>query len=437
MRFIDRIKAAANVLVCKSSDSTALRQWLSAFGISAGLEGAALNEATYYTCLKVLSESIGKLPFGVLLKTPKDGVVPQTSHRYWRTLHTRPNPYMTARDFWTLMEFWRNHHGNAYAWIDERRPQQPCLWPLDPEHMQLYYDNAKALSEQPDIYYAYTFPNGHRRVYKSAEVLHFKSHMTVGGLVGIPVCEQLASTIDSQIRAQQVIERLYANGMTAKAVLQYTGSISDALVKQLIENIKEYASDESTDQVIPLPLGYSMQPLNLKLADAQFFELKQLSALQIAAAFGVKPSQIGDYSKSSYATAEAQQLAFLIDTLLFNVTGYDQELTGKLLLMDEEEEGKGLIMKAQTDILLRADTKTKIETLSKAVANFLYTPTEARAELDKHSVDGGDRLLGNGSTISQQAVDSQDGAGDPAGKLYAAIKDYLDQNELRKEEENA
>ena len=40
---------------------------------------------------------------------------------------------------------------------------------------------------------------------------------------------------------------------------------------------------------------YKRQPLDIKLSDSQFFELKKYTALQIAAAFGVKPNQINDY----------------------------------------------------------------------------------------------------------------------------------------------
>lgn len=405
MRFRDRIKAARLAFKGKSAETLTLEQFLTSFGIDSRLEGAPLNEATYFTCIKVLSESIGKLPFGVMLSTKETGVVSRTDHRWWRALHTRPNPYMSARDFWALLEMYRNHYGNAYAWIDDLRdPSHPQLWPLDPTCVDIYYDDAKRLDTVTDVYYRYTSKSG-VRVFKSAEIIHLKTHLTRSGLVGIPVCEQLASTILGQLRSQKMMNKLYENGMTAKAVLNYTGGLNDKNVSALIESIKEYASNTNTDQVIPLPPGYSMQPLNLKLADAQFFELRQLSATQIASAFGVKPSQIGDYSKSSYATAEAQQLAFLIDTLLFNVVGYDQELTGKLLL--PEEESQGLIVKAKTDVLLRADTKTKIETLSKAVSTFLFTPNEARAELDKPAMEGGNRLYGNGATISLENVDQQ------------------------------
>ena len=134
-------------------------------------------------------------------------------------------------------------------------------------------------------------------------------------------------------------------------------------------------------------------------------ELRQYSALQIASAFGVKPYQVGDYTKSSYASAEAQQLAFLIDTLLYIVKGYEEEIGWKLLR--DSEEAAGYHVKFNTGVLLRVDQKTQIETLSAAVSNFLLTPNEARERLDLPAKEGGDRLLGNGASIPVEFTGAQ------------------------------
>ena len=144
---------------------------------------------------------------------------------------------------------------------------------------------------------------------------------------------------------------------------------------------------------------------DLKLADSQFLELRQYSALQIASAFGVKPYQVGDYTKSSYASAEAQQLSFLVDTLLFIVKQYEEELTYKLLT--DAEVANGYHIKFNVAVMLRADQKTQIETLSTAVSNFLMSPNEARERLDLPSKEGGDQLIGNGSTIPITAIGAQ------------------------------
>ena len=417
MRFLDlfRKKDATS-----SSEQLTLNQLLDWLGVH-DVSGEALSEATYFACIKVLSESIGKLPLRLMQSTPNSGVTPLRSHRYYRMLNERPNRFMSASVFWTYMEYCRNHYGNAYALIDTHDPEHPQLWPMDPRNMQVWYDNARLLRDVPDVYYVYSDGKG-VTTYGSEEILHFKTHQTVDGLVGVSVCEQLANTIQGNIKAQKMVNKMYDSGMTAKAVLQYTGSLKDASVDQLTKGIEAYAKGEmkakGVENIIPMPLGMTLTPLNLKLADSQFLEVKQYSALQIAAAFGVKPNQVGDYTKNSYASAEAQQLSFLVDTLLFNIKQYEEELSWKLLT--DAEEAAGLSAKFNTSVLLRADQETKITTLSTAVSSFLMTPNEAREQLDLPHKEGGDQLLGNGAAIPVQYAGSQYMSGQAAAPAAGA-----------------
>jgi len=297
------------------------------------------------------------------------------------------------------MEYNRNHYGNAYAWI-QGAGNKTQLWILPSNEVEIWYDDACILSEVPDIYYIYS-KGGKRYKFGSEEILHFKGSNTLDGIAGISVQDQLKMTIGGSLKAQKMVNKMYESGFTAKAVLNYTGSLSDANVQTLVKNVESYAKgdlkDKGVENVIPIPLGFNLTPLNVKLGDNQFIEVKQYTALQIASAFGIKPYQIGDYTKSSYASAEAQQLSFYVDTLLYIIKQYEEELTYKLLSTEEIENG--LHFKFNVAVILRADLKTQIESLAKAVNSFLYTPNEAREMLDKEALEGGDELLGNGASI--------------------------------------
>jgi len=410
MTLFERAKAMVARLFTKSanaSQTVAMNDLLDFLGVDRSLRGEARSEAVYFACLKVLAEGVGKLPLKVQQASPGQGIRVAREHRYYRMLNERPNRHMTASVFWSLMEMCRNDAGNGFAWIDERNPKRPQLWPLDPYRVTVWYDNACLLADAPDVYYQVATPTG-TMVLGSEEVLHVKSHNTRDGLVGIATREQLASTIQGNAKAQSYINNLYESGMTAKVVLQYTGSLKDASVQALKEGIENYAKGDlkkGLENIIPIPVGMSLTPLNMKLADSQFLEIKQYTALQIASAFGVKPYQIGDYTKSSYASAEAQQLSFLVDTLLFIVKQYEEEIGYKLLSADEE--AAGYHVKFNTAVILRADQQTQINTLSAAVSNFLMTPNEARERLDLPAKEGGDALLGNVASIPVQFTGAQ------------------------------
>lgn len=410
MNLRERTKTAWQVFTGKGASSewaelSALYKFL---GIDPSTTGEATNEATYYACIKVLSEAIGKLPLKVQQYTPDKGIRIAREHRYYRMLNERPNRYMTASSFWSTCEQFRDDKGNAYVWIDTRKPNLPQLWHLDPTKVEVIYDDARKLADVADIYYRYTVGDD-VVVFSSEEILHIRSPYSNNGIIGISVREQLNSTIKGNIKAQDFINKTIESGMTAKSVLQYTGSLNDKSVETLVKEVTKYAKGEMREQgidnIIPMPVGFSLQPLNLKLADSQFLELRQYSALQIASAFGVKPYQVGDYTKSSYASAEAQQLSFLVDTLLFIVKQYEEELTYKLLT--DEEIANGYHIKFNVAVMLRADQKTQIETLVSAVSNFLMSPNEAREKLDLPAKEGGDQLIGNGSTIPITEVGAQ------------------------------
>ena len=410
MNVLDRFKAAMRVFRTKSASATRdieLNDLLDFLGVERNQSRQALSQATYFACIKVLVESLGKLPLKLQQYTVETGIRIAREHRYYRMLNERPNRYMGASVFWGTMELCRLHYGNSYAWIDARDPDKPQLWPIDPRTVQVWYDDACELRDAPDVYYIVSNKKG-MSVLSSEEILHFKSHQTLDGLVGVSVREQLADTVQSGVKSQNLVNAMYDSGMTAKAVLQYTGSINDANVKQLVKEVGQYLKGEGksgADKLIPMPQGFSLTPLNMKLADSQFLEVKQYTALQIASAFGVKPYQVGDYTKSSYASAEAQQLSFLVDTLLYIVKQYEEEIAYKLL--SDKEVADGYHAKFNTGVILRADQKTQIETLSAAVSNFLMTPNEAREKLDLPAKEGGDRLLGNGASIPVQFTGAQ------------------------------
>lgn len=434
MKLRQRVKRAYNAFRNKSENN----DFLDFLGVR-NVPTNALSEATYFACLKVLSEAIGKLPLKLLHYNDQNGVITARDHPLYTVLRDRPNPYMTSTTFWSTVEYNRNHYGNAYVLIDGAG-EKTRLWIMPSDEVEVWYDDMKLLGDIPDMYYIYSH-GGKRYKFGSEEVMHFKTSNMLDGIVGISVQDQLKATIEGGAKAQALINKMYDSGFTAKAVLQYTGSLSDDNVKSFVAGIESYAKgelkNEGIENIIPIPLGATLTPLNVKLADNQFIEVKQYTALQIASAFGIKPYQIGDYTKSSYASAEAQQLSFYVDTLLYIVKQYEEELTYKLLAPEECQQGYHF--KFNIDVILRADFATKINTLSTAVNSFLYTPNEARAKLDLGNIEGGDRLLGNGASIPVQLTGSQymtnsdnpDSTGDSVGNP----EDSENETKLQKEVE--
>lgn len=402
---IAKVIATSDNTTEQKSEVITLNQLIDFLNIG-GVNEKALSEATYFACLKILSEALGKLPLKLLSSKGNQGIVEAKEHAYYKILRYRPNKFMSSTVFWSTIEQNRNHYGNAFAYIHKAgKDMQLFILPSD-KLEKIYYDDAKLMSKITDVWYVFNI-GGKRYKFCSEEILHFKTSTTFNGIEGISVREQLKATIIGNNKSQAMLNKMYETGFTAKAVLQYTGSLSDDNEKAFVQNIERYAKGEidGTNTIIPIPIGSKLESLNTKLGDNEFVELKKYSALQIAAAFGIKPNQINDYEKSSYASAEAQQLAFYIDTLLYILKQYEDEISYKLLT--DQEIKDGLYFKFNIAVLLRADLKTQIESLSKGIQNSLYTPNEARAHLDLEAKPGGDRLIGNGSMIPVEMMGEQ------------------------------
>lgn len=396
------------------ADDERLLEWL---GIS-GTPKKLLSEVTYFTCLKMLSETLGKMPIKFYQQTNK-GVEDAEPNEAYSLLKTRPNPQMTPTTFWGTVENNRNHYGNAYVWIRRKFERKRYggevitkdIWIMPSADTTIIIDDKGVFGSTGDIYYWYTDKySGESYVFPSADVMHFKTSLSFDGLSGAPVRDILKATIQGGLESQNFMNNLYKGGLTARAALQYTGDLSPKLEKALIARLEEYANGaNNAGKFIPIPIGMKLEPLNIKLTDSQFFELKKYSALQIAGAFGIKPNQINDYEKSSYANSEMQNISFYIDTELYILKQYEEEINYKMLEPSEVREGKRY--KFNENVILRTDAKSQATILTGYVQNGIYTQNEAREFLNKPRKPGGDELVCNGNyvKVAQIGIEKKEG----------------------------
>ncbi|MDU2683506.1 MAG: phage portal protein [Clostridium sp.] len=409
-RIAKGIKNAITPAKSVDMQSQELLEWL---GISSTPK-KLVSEVTYFTCLKMLSETLGKMPLKFRQDTDK-GVQRVKSNKVHRLLRTRPNALMTPSIFWATVEQNRNHYGNAYVWIRRKFKREKYggsyeiqdLWVMPSNDVQVLIDDEGYFGAKGRIWYLYTDKySTEQYLFNSDDVMHFKTSYSFDGILGVPVREVLKSTLEGGLESQNFMNNLYKSGLTAKAVLEYTGDLDKAAEEKLVGGFERFANgSENSGKIIPVPLGMKLVPLDIKLTDSQFFELKKFNALQIAGAFGIKPNQLNDYEKSSYSNSEMQQLSFYVDTVLFILKQYEEELNYKLLTKEEIEEGYHF--KFNEKVLLRTDSKTQMEILSKGVNNGLIMPNEGRDELGYPSEEGGDVLVMNGNYIPITDVGKQ------------------------------
>lgn len=367
---------------------TFLRQLLTSGG------GSDLSEVTYLTCLKTLSEAMGKLPVEV-----EDGDHKRLNNDVARLLSVAPNPRQTATEFFGTLEFCRNHYGNGYAYCswDGRTGALKGLYPLDPQCVTIWVNNTGTLEDLP-YYYTYTdSKNGNTYMILPDDMIHLRSWLTDGAthLAGKAIHDILNSYFSGNKSSQEFLNNLYQNGLQANLVIKYVGDLSTDKKKKILDELSTLAGMNTSERAIPIPVGWDITPLDLKLTDAQFLEIRKYSALQVAAAFGIKPNFLNDYDKSSYSNAAAQNLSFYTDTLLYIITLYEQEFSRKLLATEQLNDG--IRVHFNFSVILRTDPSTQAQALATYVTNGIYQVNEARAKAGLPPVKDGNIIVINGS----------------------------------------
>lgn len=362
----------------------------------------ALKIDTVYACIRIRSEAVAKLPIKVY-QEDDFGVRKQSKHHVAQLLRLRPNPFMSAFDFWKVLEIQNCLYGNAYANIEfDRKTGKPvALWPIDATKVAVYVDDNTSMSGvmQPKSKLWYVVDLGYeQRKIPEDEMLHFRGGLTINGIVGLSPIEQLRATVENQGQANDFINKFYKQGLQVKGLVQYVGDLSSEAEETFRKKFEQMTSGlKNAHRIALMPIGYKFEPIALTLQDAQFLENTQLTIRQIAAAFGIKMHQLNDLSRATYNNTTEQQKEFYTDTLQPILTAYEQELTYKLFLDSEIEDG--FFVRFNADAILRADIRTRYEAYRTAIQSGFMTPNEVRALEEKSPMPGGDQLIVNGTMV--------------------------------------
>lgn len=371
--------------------------------ISSNVNGKnALKIATVFACFRILTENIGKIPIRIY-KDKKS-----TEHSLAKILKYKPNPFMTAINFWKCIEFQRNLEGNAYAYIDiGSKGEILGLYPIDPTKVTIYIDTDGIKSKS--LWYIVNTGEERRKVHYE-QMLHFKG-MTADGIEGIAPLKYLKEVFETGKSAQSYENKFYKNGMQTKGLIQYVGDLNSKAEENFRNKFEQMSNGlDNAHRVALLPIGYQYQAISQSLADAQFLDNKKLTIQEIASSFGVKMHQINNLERSTFSNMEQQQQEFYVDTLQPILTMYEQEMASKLL--NDIEIEQDYYFKFNIDVILRSDIKTRYEAYRTGIQSGFLTPNEARAKEDMEAKDGADDLIVNGNIMKLEQAGIQYMKGD-------------------------
>lgn len=382
--FLDKIEK--RMVWTTSTSSSGNVNW-SSFSETTVESEYLLKESTYNKCIKYNGESVAKCP--LIVKQCSDlGDIEAIGHKYFDKLRLRPNPYMTISDCLKTFIALGEHEGISALLITKNGDLYPA------RVKEIIVDDLGIFNSPKNNPLSYILDIAGCEVGAfDKECIIYRSGISWDNIKNVNATKDyLKDTIKTTVEGQRYLSKLFSNGMCSKVLVQFSSDIKDnaELKKSQAKFDKLYSSDGRT---FVAPAGVSISPLNMSLTDSQFSEIRSLSRKEIANAFGLSPSMIGE----GEGDIEKDTLRYLQDTLLFKLQSLEQEFDYKLLTANERK--KGYKIRFNTNVLLRTSPSTQATILDIYVRDGIYTLNDAKRILGMPTVDGGDEtLLPSGET---------------------------------------
>jgi HK97 family phage portal protein len=404
-QFYTRLGASAASIEYRSVGLKQVEAWQAMFPSSfdnVGTNGtlpsvsvpSAQRIATVFTCLNVRGETVGSLPFSSKINT-KTGAVTEYASKVHRLIHDRPNPNITAFDFWSTVEKWKLAWGNAYVEIIRDSSYEPIQFELrEPWEVQMKE------TESNEVYYVYD-----KRIIRSTDMLHFKNY-SLDGECGISSIKQNALTMGMSLKLSQynsslIGERPYGYLTSEKKPkdLQQKGEMRSSWDKRgSFDDEKDFSEKSTVKTVGGIPYlsgGLEFKSFTLPADDVAYIEASKMTDQDIYAIFRIPPIFAQNYERAPYNSSEQQDIVFAKYTLA-SIRAIEQECTEKLY-PESNKKTNQRFAKFSMQGLLRGDTNTRKEfytglfniaaITANQICEFEDLPTYG-PDGDKHYVQG-------------------------------------------------
>jgi HK97 family phage portal protein len=153
----------------------------------------------------------------------------------------------------------------------------------------------------------------------TCDILHIKSFNPLSNWYGVSPIEAAAFAVDQHNQASNWNQSLLQNSARPSGALIFKNdtSLTEKQYTRLQEEIKrKYQSVQNTGRPMILEGGVDWKEMSLSPKDMDFIESKNLSAREIALAFGVPPQMLGIAGDNTYANLQEARLSLWEQTVI-------------------------------------------------------------------------------------------------------------------------
>ena len=383
----------------------------------------ALQLATVWACVRLLSETIATLPLGFYEKLSDGSRKPATDHPLYDLLHNQPNADMTAVQFWEAIIASMLLWGNAYIEKAKIGKRIVALNFLHPGRMQ----KRRLLSGAME--YTYRDLDGTQRIIAEDDLVNIPA-FSLDGVNGLTPMSYGANVFGAAMATDEASSKVFSSGMRAAGFVKVTGTLKKEQREDLRASIKQFAAGgPEAGNVMVLENDSTYQQLTMNPGDSQMMESRGFNVEEICRWFRVPPFMVGHAANSTnWGTGiEQQMIGFLTFSLRPWLTRVEQAIRKSLLSPGERNT---YFAEFAIEGLLRADSAARAEYLAKMTQNGLMTRNEGRAYDNRAPLPGGDELTVQSNLVPLTMLGKITFS---AGAAKSALRQWLG---LKNEEEN-
>lgn len=283
------------------------------------------------------------------------------------SLLSRPNPRVRGENFIYNLVGYHLIAGNAYALAvgpDGRAPKE--LWLMRPDTVNVLEgtDGLPSGFEQKVA--------GKTQRYGARSVLHWKTFNPLSDWYGMAPLEAAALSVDAFNEGSRWNLALIQNGGAPSGVL-YSEAGDAPLTDEQFSHLKaeverRYTGGSNAGRPLLLEGGLKWQEMGMSPRDMDWTAAKNMSAREIAMAFGVPPQMLGIPDAQTYSNYSEARQSLWEDTVIPMLTEIANELTNWLTPMFGD---RSLMLKPDLDDVPALEAKRTARFDRIANAGFL------------------------------------------------------------------
>lgn len=363
----------------------------------------AMTYSAVWGCVRVISQSLAGVGWHAYERKPDDPRfrLPIEDDVAW-LLALQSNPEMSAFDWRQVMLKDALTRGNGYAEIERTNSGKPAwLWRLEPDRVEPVRDEAGSL-----WYKVENGPGREPSYLRPENVFHLKG-LGPDGLVGWSVIAMARRSIELGLAEERFGTDFFSRGPMPGGVVTIPAKLNETQRKEFRRSFEEvYSGARNAHRVVVLSDGVTFSPADLPNDDAQFLESRTFQVGEICRWYGVPPHKLADLSRATFSNVEEQERGFVTDCLLPWARRLESEADIKLF--GPVKRGRRFT-RLNLDALMRGNSQTQTDTVTKKVSSGINTVNEGREYFDLNPIPGGDTPLIQGAMIPLvQAINPPD-----------------------------